>query len=201
MNEPNTPAEIGTTNADLTELLNRVKTGACDSPFEEILEPQKRAFLCAYALTGVKVRACKAVGIHPTTIYTDQWAKDEAFMAAQDRARIMSADVLEAEAHRRAVEGWVEPVGWYKGVAGGTVRRYSDVLLIFTLKGALPDRYRDRVDVRATLANLDVSRLPDDLVSRLAAGENPLTVLAPILAPKALPAPPEGQDMDDSGGI
>lgn len=54
----------------------------------------------------------------------------------------MAADLLEAEVHRRAVEGWVEPTGWYKGVPGGYVRRFSDVLLIFKLKGALRSRVR-----------------------------------------------------------
>ena len=58
----------------------------------------------------------------------------------------MAGDILEAEAHRRAVEGVEEPVGWYKGQAGGTVRRYSDVLLMFLLKGVLPERYKDRIE-------------------------------------------------------
>ena len=97
--------------------------------------------------------------------------------------------MLEAEAHRRAVEGVEEPVGWYKGVAGGTVRRYSDALLIFTLKGLLPDRYRERKDVRSVLARLDVSQLSDELVARLAAGENPISVLAHVLQASQLPAP------------
>ena len=78
-------------------------------------------------------------------------------------------------------KGVEEQVGWYRGVAGGTVRRYSDVLLIFLLKALRPERYRERVDVRGVLAHLDVSLLPDDLVARLADGENPVTVLAPIL--------------------
>ena len=86
--------------------------------------------------------------------------------------------MLEAEAYRRAVEGWVEPVGWYKGKAGGTVRRYSDTLLIFTLKGLLPDRYRDRVEGRSVLANIDLAQLPDALLARIAGGEDPRSVLA-----------------------
>lgn len=129
-----------------------------ESPFAEICHPKKRAFLAAYAQTGNKSRAAKMSGIVKQTIYTRQWREDREFQTALDRARIMSADVLEAEAHRRAVEGWVEPVGWYKGVAGGTVRRYSDHLLIFTLKGLLPDRYRERKDVRSVLDRLDISR-------------------------------------------
>ncbi len=64
----------------------------------------------------------------------------------------MALDVLEDEVTRRAVEGVEEPAGWYKGKSGGTVRRYSDTLLIFRLK--------------------------DDLLERIARGEHPMSVLA-----------------------
>ncbi len=37
------------------------------------------------------------------------------------------------------------------------------------------------------LARLDVSQLPDALVARLAAGENPISVLAPVLQASELP--------------
>ena len=57
-----------------------------------------------------------------------------------------AADSLEAEARRRAVEGVEEPVGWYKGQAGGVVRKYSDTLLIFLLKGRRPELYRERFE-------------------------------------------------------
>lgn len=186
--KPTTKADLSERGKELAALLERVKRGSAASPFDTIPSPQKRAWLTAYALTGVKARASAAAGLDQTTIYTDQWRLDADFTEAMDRARVMSADVLEAEAYRRAVEGVEEPVGWYKGEAGGVVRRYSDVLLIFTLKGLLPDRYRERVDVRGVLAHLDVSQLPDALVARLAAGENPITVLAPIL--QASPDPP-----------
>ncbi len=72
-------------------------------------------------------------------------------------------------------------MGWYKGVAGGTVRRYSDNLLMFLLKGARPEQYRERYEVRGTLAHLDLRRLPDDLIERLAKGGDPHAVLAGIL--------------------
>ncbi len=100
----------------------------------------------------------------------------------------MAADVLEAEAHRRAVEGVEEPVGWYKGVAGGTVRRYSDVLLMFLTKGALPERYRERVEVRGTFASIDLNRLTDEQLARISAGEHPLSVLSAAVPKAALPS-------------
>ena len=44
------------------------------------------------------------------------------------------------------------------------------------------------MDVRGVLAHLDISRLPDELVARLAAGENPISVLAPLLQAAELSA-------------
>ena len=94
------------------------------------------------------------------------------------RAFLTAGDALEGEAWRRAVEGVEEPVGWYKGESGGVVRRYSDTLLIVLMRGLMPERYGNRVEVRGSLANLDVSKLPDHLVARIAAGEHPMAVLA-----------------------
>lgn len=48
------------------------------------------------------------------------------------------------------------PAGWYRGEPGGHVVEYSDTLLIFLMKGAMPDKYADRVQLRGALANLDV---------------------------------------------
>ena len=100
--------------------------------------------------------------------------------------------------YRRAVKGVKKPVGWYKGVAGGHVREFSDNLLMFQLKAMRPEKFRDRVDVRGVLAHLDVSQLPDELVARLAAGENPISVLAPVLQAGELPALPPGKEGRES---
>ncbi len=144
------------------------------------MNPRQKAFLAAFRETGNVRLACKAVSVGRSSHY--RWLeKDAEYHSAFNLAKEDATDVLEAEAHRRAVEGWEEPAGWYRGQAGGMVRKYSDVLLIFLLKSLRPDRYRERVDVRGVLSHLDVSRLPDDLVARLAAGENPITVLAPVL--------------------
>ena len=151
------------------------------------MSPQQRAVLAAFRETGNVRLTCKAAGVGRSSHY--RWLeKDPEYRAAFDLAKLQAADVLEAEAHRRAVEGVEEPVGWYKGVAGGTVRRYSDNLLMFLLKGARPEQYRERYEVRGTLAHLDLRRLPDDLIERLAKGEDPHSVLAPILQQGALPA-------------
>lgn len=142
------------------------------------MNPQQRAVLKAFQETGNVRLTCKAAGVGRSSHY--RWlAEDPEYHEAFDLAKLQAADVLEAEAHRRAVEGIEEPIGWYRGVAGGTVRRYSDVLLIFLLKGLLPERYRERMDVRRSLAHIDLTQLPDHLLARIAAGEHPFSVLAP----------------------
>ena len=148
------------------------------SPFSEIEHPKKRAFLCAYALLGSKQRAAKVAGISRALIYMPGWRNDPQFQEALERARRMAIDVLEDEVTRRAVEGWVEPVGWYKGKAGGTIRRYSDTLLIFRLKGELPQKYAEKLQMSGGLATLNMDALPDDLLERIARGEHPMSVLA-----------------------
>ena len=116
------------------------------------------------------VRAAELAGIAKQTIYTSQWREDTEFQAAYERAREMSAQVFEDEVVRRAVEGVEKPTGWYKGVAGGTVTEYSDNLLMFKLKQLKPE-YRDRLEVRSfNWSNLDMERLPDRIIARLAAG-------------------------------
>ncbi len=79
------------------------------------------------------------------------------------------------------LEGVEEPVGWYKGVPGGTVRRYSDVLLMFLLKALRPEKYRERVEVRGSLASIDLNRLTDEQLRRISAGEQPWSVLGSAL--------------------
>ncbi len=44
----------------------------------------------------------------------------------------------------------------------------------------LPERYRERLDVRGSLAHLDLNQLPDELLARIAAGEDPRSVLTNV---------------------
>ena len=74
-------------------------------PFGEVDHHLKRAFLVAYSQCGVKSRAARHINIAPETVYSPSWRNDHIFQAALERAEVMAADILEAEAHRRAVEG------------------------------------------------------------------------------------------------
>ncbi len=111
-------------------------------------ELRKKAMLEAFAECGNVTLACEIANIGRTTHY--EWLKeDEKYAKAFDNAMEQAADRLEQEARRRAVEGTTKPV-FYKGEECGYIREYSDTLLIFLLKGARPEKYKERVHQEQT---------------------------------------------------
>jgi len=103
------------------------------------------AFLKEFKLCATVTHAVRAAGIGRQTHY-DWLRKDEEYQVAFAEAEIAATDALVAEARRRATEGVEEPV-YYKGEVVGTIQKYSDTLLIFLLKGALPEVYRERYEI------------------------------------------------------
>ncbi len=124
-------------------------------------------FLRCYAETGSVTRAAQAAKIH-RSIHYRRLIEDPAYKAAFQAAHEIAIAVLEDEAIRRAVEGVEEPV-IYKGMPtylpereeNGqpvydedgrlvmsekplVIRKYSDQLLQFLLRGAKPEKYRER---------------------------------------------------------
>jgi len=115
------------------------------TPFDAISAPKKRAYLLALSRTGVILRACKAAEISHALPWV--WRQDdEVFVLLEQQARKLGAEVLVQEAYRRAVEGIDKPI-YYEGKRVDTLREYSDTLLIFLMKGALPDIYRERYEI------------------------------------------------------
>ena len=110
---------------------------------------RKKAFLEELRQRYSVYHACKEAGIGRTTVYA--WRQeDEKFAKAWDAALADAADVLEASAYQRALEG-------------------DTTLTIFLLKGAKPDKYKERTSTELT-----------------GAGGKPLTV--------AFVSPGEGKD-------
>lgn len=104
----------------------------------------KEAFLAQYRAVGNVSGACRAAKVGRTTVY--DWQKADAdFRAAFADAELEATDLLEQECRRRALVGVEEPV-YQGGAKVGTVRKYSDVLLIFLLKAKRPTEFRDRVE-------------------------------------------------------
>lgn len=119
-------------------------------------------------------RACKAAGVSRDAAYDHQRA-DPAFAAQWADALEQAADWLEREAWRRAVKGVDKPV-YQKGAKVGTVREFSDPLLIQLLKANKPDKYRENVAMQHTGKNggpiqhqhgFDLSKLTVDQLQQL----------------------------------
>ena len=152
------------------------------------LTPNQRAFLKAYAESGLVGLAAEAAGI--SRDLHARWLKSSAaYRAAFEPAHERAIETMEAEARRRACDGVVEPV-YQGGVKCGTRRRYSDVLLIFLLKAARPEKYADRgvleVDDRREVAG----RFPELAKPGRAAATATLSAARKAARPRGLSSPP-----------
>lgn len=120
-------------------------------------DEQKQTFLDALAKCGVVSDALGAAGISSHSTVRG-WRQDPAFDEAYRDALETSADTLESEARRRAVEG-IEVKRYDKeGQLVATEYRYSDPLLMFLLKGNKPDKFAERT--KNELSSPDGSMTP-----------------------------------------
>ena len=133
----------------------------------------KEAFLEALASTGNATSSARKIGIGRSTAYS--WRlSDPDFASRWEDAIAMATDRLAFEARRRALDGG-EEVRYFKGEPGGSIRRYSDQLLMFLLRAYRPDVYRNP---RPTPTQNDetIQKARDALTQKL---ENLLTTMAP----------------------
>lgn len=103
---------------------------------------RRELFLETLRATGNVSEAAKAAGISRSRVYQVR-GESQSFAGAWDDAVSAVEDRIESEAVRRAVEGVEEPY-YYQGKECGTVRKYSDALLMFLLKTRCPERYGDK---------------------------------------------------------
>jgi len=130
---------------------------------------KREAFLTAYSEVGVVTHAADVAGVHRNAHYN--WMDDPEYAKRFREAEKQACEVLEKEIRRRAVEGVDEPV-FHKGEQCGTVRKYSDTLLIFAAKGAMPEKYRENakleIDLKANITGqVDLARLSADELATL----------------------------------
>src|SRR5574341_2636416 len=112
---------------------------------KEAERAKKAAFLAAFGELATITHAARACHISVERHY--KWLRgDPDYPSRFAEAGKVAADNLVREATRRAIEGVDKPV-YQGGKMVGTIREYSDTLLIFLLKGALPDVYRERVSM------------------------------------------------------
>jgi hypothetical protein len=117
---------------------------------QTVRTPEIRAkFLGLLREIGNVTQAAAGTGIGRASVY--EWRDDDpAFARDWAAAPRLGAEGLEDEARRRAFQG-------------------SDLLMMFLLKGAMPDRYRERstIDVNQSVT-VDLRKLPrEELVRRL----------------------------------
>lgn len=138
---------------------------------------RQRRFLQHLADTGNVSAACRLAKLERGTAY--QWRSHDAnFRRRWQEALDAAVDALESEARRRAIEGVDQP-HFHQGQVTGTVKRYSDALLMFLLRTHRPDRFAERADPAPHLAeetanDEDAARAElERRLDRLAAGDDP----------------------------
>lgn len=128
----------------------------------------KKVFIAKLREIGIVVRAREAANISVKALY-DARRRDKEFAREWDEALEDSTQALEAEAFRRAYHGVDEPVffqgqlagDWYnrdgqivpKGTPDAvfvphTIKKHSDILMMFLLKARRPNVYRDNYKVQ-----------------------------------------------------
>ena len=120
-----------------------------------------KAFLDELRLTGVVASACMLAGVGRSTVY-ERRESDEPFKKAWDEAIEESADWLEKEARRRAVEGTLKPI-YFKGELVGFMREYSDTLMALLLQANRPQKFRRNVDITSDGKPLPIAVVKMDM--------------------------------------
>jgi len=164
------------------------RSGKTRLPYGKIPMSEERISLALQALSAGKSAdsAAVAAGISRSTLY--EWkASNRSFNARWAEAVDIGIERLEDEAHRRAVEGVLEPVfgrteSGAIGVVGG-VRKYSDRLLEVMLRAKKPDVYRENktsvavaVHVEQSDARARLTAILDSTATALAKGTGPVEI-------------------------
>lgn len=112
----------------------------------KLTQARRRAFLTAFADTGNICRAAAISGIDRKQHY--RWMRtDPKYAKAFAHALEMGGDIIEAELHRRAVEGTDRPI-YQGGSLVGHERVYSDTLMALLIKRHRPELYRERSETK-----------------------------------------------------
>lgn len=124
------------------------------TPHMALDDIRKGIFLAELRRHGIVVAAARAASPHATDSAASSFYNlrrmDPEFAAAWADALQEACGSVEMEIHRRAVEGWEEPV-YQKGELVGTVTKYSDRLLELRARGLMPERYAvERRDVKVS---------------------------------------------------
>jgi hypothetical protein len=103
---------------------------------------RQQRFLKTFAVSANITRAARAAKVGRTQVYAWQESSDE-FTLAMREAREEAYDRLEQEAVRRAMAG-------------------SDTLIMFLLKAARPEKFRERSEVKVHVGDDGANQLTDE---------------------------------------
>lgn len=103
-------------------------------------------FLEKLAETCCVLKSAAHAGIDRRRLYEMRHA-DAEFAAEWIKALEAGSDLLEATAIARAIDGVDEPV-YQGGQLVGHVTKYSDTMLALLLKSHLPEKYRERQEIK-----------------------------------------------------
>ncbi len=137
-------------------------------PVIEVAQLWRKPFLEIYAKNGNIRKSSDLMGIGSMTVRVamkrDPEFREQVNLAYQDYA-----DTIEEEARRRAVDG-IPRNKYFRDQLLETETEYSDRLLEMLLKGAKPERYRDRVDVSGKIeTTIDPKQIDERLMEIFAA--------------------------------
>lgn len=105
----------------------------------------QKVFLAEVSKGAMLSEACATARISKSTAYQAR-KKDPEFAARFEEAMEASADLLEREAKRRAVEGYDDPV-FFNGEVVGYRKVYSDQLLALLLRGRRRTVFGDKHEI------------------------------------------------------
>jgi hypothetical protein len=138
--------------------VRRVGLGGDETAFWRARAPHDRApkvtglDLLSQGHTLARVR--KVLGINRVTIF--RWRQnDPSFSKAHSEAMEAGTDVIEQEAQRRAVDGYVRPV-FQRGELVGFERVYSDILAALLLRGRRPEVFREGTSRDASTTSITI---------------------------------------------
>lgn len=117
-------------------------------------------------------KALEAANLGRATVY--EWKRiDPEFAAEWAQALALGIEACEAEAFRRAFDGYEEPV-YQGGQLVGVVRKYSDSLAQFMLRAHAPEKYRERSDIhlhgKLSVSNMSEAELEAEIAEAQALG-------------------------------
>lgn len=146
----------GQTEADRQKLIELRKA---DRNIITIKERQD-IFIEEYLRCKNKRKALDACGeTYPTLA---KWRGKDAEFAQKYMIAVMEiCDEMEDEAYRRGVQGVTKPI-FYAGKHVGDVQEYSDALLMFSLKGMMPEKYRENSGVSVGVGGSTVLIMPSN---------------------------------------